>query len=302
MQENNSPSIMQRWVLAARPKTLPAAIAPVLVGAGAAFASQSFRWLPVLAAFLTSILIQIGTNLVNDVADYQHGTDDEKRLGPLRVTQAGLLSPRQVWGGVTVTFGMALGLGGYLVWVGGLPILAIGLFCILSAFAYSTGPFPLSRHGWGDLFTMLCFGLAGVCGTAYLAAGFLPATAWLGGVGVGALVTAILIVNNIRDIESDRRAGRRNIPILYGRQAGEIEFLVMLGIAFLVPPLLLISYRSTTWVMVVWLALPSAILLYRKLHSTPIGPAFNLILASTARLVLLYALLLAAGFMLGAVI
>lgn len=302
MQGDRSPSTFQRWVLAARPKTLPAAIAPVLVGAGVGFSSGSFRPLPVIAALLTSVLIQIGTNLVNDVADYQRGTDDETRLGPLRVTQAGLLSPRQVWGGVAAVFGLAVILGLYLVWVGGLPILWIGVFCILAAFAYSAGPFPLSQNGWGDLFTLVCFGLAGVCGTAILAAGYLPPAAWPCGFGVGAMVTAILIVNNIRDIESDRRAGRRNIPIICGRRAGEIEFLAMIVAAYLVPPLLVLGFRSSPWVMVTWLALPSTYQLYRRIHETAIGPVFNLLLAATAQHVLLYSALLTAGWVIGSLI
>ncbi len=302
MQTDKKVSTFQCWVLAARPKTLPASISPVLVGAGLGFSTHTFRWLPVLAALIVSVLIQIGTNMINDVADYERGTDDESRLGPLRVTQAGLLSPRQVWGGVAVVFGAAVALGGYLVWVGGLPILGIGVMCILAAFAYSTGPFPLSHHGWGDLFALLCFGVAGVCGTVILAAGFLPAPAWLCGVGVGAMVTAILDVNNIRDIESDQRAGRRNIPVVFGRRGGEIEYGIMLVTAFSVPPLLIGLHGSPPWVMLAWLALPSAILLYRRMLATPTGPAFNLILAATARLVFQYGLLLGIGWVLGTLI
>ncbi len=299
MREKGNISYVQRWLLAVRPRTLPAAVAPVLVGAGVAFHAAPVRWLPVLAALFAAVMIQIGTNLVNDVVDYLRGTDDAQRLGPLRVTQAGLLTPKQVWAGVGVSFGLAALAGLYLSIVGGLPILLLGIVCILAGFAYSAGPFPLSHNGLGDLFTMLCFGFGGVCGTAYLAAGFLPASAWASGLGVGALVTAILIVNNIRDVESDRRAGRHNIPIWFGRRGGEIEFAVMLGMAFLVPVILVGANHTTPWVFTGWLALPAALRLFRNLCATEIGPAFNQLLAATAQLTLHYSVLLTFGFVVG---
>lgn len=292
-------SLFQRWLLAIRPKTLPASIAPVLVGSAAAFSTGHFRWIPVLIILLTSVLIQIGANLVNDVVDYNHGTDKEDRLGPMRVTQAGVLTPRQVWAGAFVVLGASALAGVYLVILGGVPILITGLACILAALAYSTGPFPLSRNGLGDLFAFLLFGILGVCGTAFLVAGFLPPFAWLGGAGVGALVTAILIVNNIRDMASDRRAGRTNIPILLGRKGGEIEFAAMLGIAFLSPVFLVLIYQSTIWVFMCWLSIPAAVTLMRKIHTAPIDQGFNRLLALTAQLLLLYSVLLAAGFAIG---
>jgi 1,4-dihydroxy-2-naphthoate octaprenyltransferase len=292
-------SIIQKWWLAARPKTLPAAISPVLVGSGVAFSTGHFRLAPALVALFASIMIQIGTNLVNDVVDFLHGADNTDRLGPMRVTQAGLLTPRQVWTGAFISFGLATLAGIYLVILGGIPILLVGVVCIFLGIIYSAGPFPLTKNGLGDIFAFLAFGLTGVCGTAYVIAGFLPPSAWTCGVGVGALVTAILIVNNIRDIETDRRAGRRNIPVIFGRKGGEIEYAMMIGIAFLAPVILVFFNRSTPWVFICWIALPLAITLLRKITISEIGPGFNKILANTAQLLLFYSLLLSIGFAIG---
>lgn len=295
-------SYFQRWWFAIRPKTLSASVAPVLVGCAVAFYAGSFRWIPVFAILFASILIQIGANLVNDVVDYKRGTDKEDRLGPMRVTQAGLLTPRQVWIGSIVVLALAALAGIYLVVLGGIPILITGMVCILAAVAYSTGPFPLSRNGLGDLFAFLLFGILGVCGTTYLVAGFLPSFAWVGGAGVGVLVTAILIVNNIRDRVSDRRAGRTNIPILFGRKGGEVEYAAMLLIAFFIPFLFVFHYQITPWVFITWLALPVAANLMHKIHSAPIDQRFNRYLAQTAQLLLIYSVLLSAGLVIGRVL
>ncbi len=291
-----SPSMIQRWILAISTRTLPAALSPVVVGAGIGLSQGAFRILPVLAAGFAAVMIQIGTNLVNDVGDYLHGTDDENRLGPLRVTQAGLFTPKQVWMGVIVSFLLAGLAGIYLAWIGGFPVILIGSACILAGIAYTVGPYPLARHGYGDLFAFLFFGLIGVCGTVYILSGGLSSRAWLGGAGVGCLVTAILIVNNIRDIETDRRAGRSNIPIRFGRRGGEIEYALVLLIAFLIPLALIILDPKSIWTLLSWLALPEAIILFRQILRMPPGPGFNRLLAATARLCLHYSILFGAGF------
>jgi 1,4-dihydroxy-2-naphthoate polyprenyltransferase len=287
----------QRWILGARPRTLPAAAAPVVVGVGVAFLSegQLQRPLAALIAALCAVLIQIGTNLVNDVADFEKGTDTAERLGPVRVTQAGLLTPRQVWIGVFATFGAAVLGGFYLVWVGGWPIIAIGLACIAAGLIYTVGPFALSDKGLGDLFVFIFFGLVGVCGTAYVLTDSVPASAWWAGAGVGALTTAILVVNNVRDIETDRQAGRRNLPVVFGRRAGEWEFIIMLVIGYMTPIVILGLGLSGFSVLAVFLTLPYAIGLTRRFGATPTGPAMNVILGQTAQLLLFYSLVLGLG-------
>ncbi|MEW6649442.1 MAG: 1,4-dihydroxy-2-naphthoate octaprenyltransferase, partial [Chloroflexota bacterium] len=185
------------WLLAARPRTLPAAAAPVLVGSAAAFADGIFRPLPAIAALLGALLLQIGANIANDYFDFKKGADTSERVGPLRVMQAGLLSPRQVIGGMVVVFGLAALVGIYLIAVAGLPVLVIGVVSILAALAYTGGPYPLAYHGLGELFVLLFFGLAAVCGTYYVQARALNAVAVWSALPVGLLAMAILTVNNL---------------------------------------------------------------------------------------------------------
>ncbi len=287
----------QRWLLASRPKTLPAAISPVLLAWAIAIDQGCFYLPPALATLAIAVLLQIGANLVNDVSDFQKGTDNSDRMGPLRVTQAGLLSPRQVWGGVIMVFGLAALAGLYLVFLKGWPVLLLGVACIAAALVYSVGRFSFAALGLGDLFALLFFGFGALCGTVYVLCGSVSLTAWLAAVPVGALVTAILVVNNIRDIESDRRAGRRNIPVLYGRRGGELEYIILLVIAYLSPLAILLS-GETPWVLLPWLSLPFAVRLFLQMRAAPIGRIFNVFLAQTARMALLYSLLLALGILL----
>jgi 1,4-dihydroxy-2-naphthoate octaprenyltransferase len=298
----------QRWLLASRPKTLPAAISPVLVGWAIVLdmlyirsgSLAGFNLLPALATLLIAVLIQIGANLVNDVSDFQKGTDSGERLGPLRVTQAGLLSVRQMWAGVAVVFSAAALAGLYLVFFGGssgLPVLLIGAACIAAAVFYSVGQYSFASTGLGDLFAMLFFGFGAVCGTVYVLAGSLPGYAWLAALPVGALVTSILVVNNIRDMESDRQAGRKNIPVRFGRRAGEIEYSVLLAIAYF-SSFAIVWAGESAWVFLVWLSLPLAVRLWQRMRTTPANRTFNILLAQTARLTLLFSMLLALGILL----
>ena len=212
--------------MAIRPRTLYAAIAPVLTGGAVAFAQGGFQLLPVLAALLVAILIQVGTNLYNDVADFERGVDTADRLGPVRVTQAGYLSPGQVKAGAYLAFGLA-GLAGLsLVVAAGPLVLAIGLASILAGLAYTGGPFPLSAKGLGDPFVFIFFGFVAVGGTVYVQLGSVPMLGWLAGAMMGALITALLVVNNVRDHETDRAAGRRTIPARFGREVGWLEFVL----------------------------------------------------------------------------
>jgi 1,4-dihydroxy-2-naphthoate octaprenyltransferase len=290
-----SPTLLQRWLMGARPRTLPASISPVLVGCGLAFATGSFNPLAAFAALVVGVMIQIGTNLINDVIDYIHGTDNADRLGPVRVTQAGLLTPRQVWIAVAISYGMAALAGLYLVWLESWLVLGLGLACMLAGFLYSTGPFALSRNGLGDLFAILFFGFIAVCGTALVVSGEIPRTAWPSAFSVGVLVANILIVNNIRDIPTDRRAGRTNIAIRFGRRAAEIEYAVFLTAAYLTPVLCVFTGILPFPALTLLFSLPMAWSLFRRLLAAPPGKGLNLLLAQTARLLLVYSLLFSVG-------
>ncbi len=291
---NGQLSTPQKWILAARPKTLPAAAAPVIVGTAVAISENVFSFWPALAALLGALLIQIGANFANDVFDFKKGADTTERLGPLRVTQAGLLSPGQVLAGMWLTFGLAAGVGLYLVYVGGWPIVLIGVLSILSAIAYTGGPFPLGYHGLGDLFVFIFFGLAAVCGTYYVQALTVSAAAWWAAVPLGLLSTAILVVNNLRDIETDRAAGKKTLAVRLGRRGAQIEYLLLLGASYLVPPLMWGLGLASGWIMLSWLSLPTAWPLAQFiLHEK--GRPLNKALAGTARLELIFGVFFALG-------
>lgn len=285
------------WILASRPKTLPAATAPVIVGGAVAAVQGGFRFLPWLAALLGALLLQIGANLANDVFDFKKGADTTDRLGPTRVTQTGLLTPEQVTTGMWVVFGLAALCGLYLIAVAGWPILAIGITAILSAIAYTGGPYPLGYHGLGDLFVFIFFGLAAVCGTVYVQIGQVPLLAWLAALPMGFIATAILVVNNLRDIEIDRRAGKHTLAVLLGASGAKAEYALLLVGSYLVPFVLLIAGLSSPWVLLALLSLPKAWALW-KVVSTQTGRVLNQALAGTGQLVLVYALLFSFGLLL----
>lgn len=288
------PSSVQAWVLAARPATLTAAFVPVAVGTACAFSVGGFRPLPALAALLGAFLIQIGTNFANDVFDFEKGTDDENRLGPLRAAQAGLLSPGQLRWGMIVVFGAAVAVGAYLVWVAGPWVIAIGLASIAAGVAYTAGPYALAYLGLGDLFVMIFFGFVAVCGTAFVQVGSVPTLAWWASVPVGALSTAILVVNNVRDAEGDAKAGKRTVVARWGRRAGVWEYAALLFAAYAIPPFLALSDQAGPWVNLPLLTLPIAWPLLRSVARDE-KAELNPTLVGTARLLLLYGLLFAVG-------
>lgn len=289
------PGALRAWLLALRPKTLPAALAPVVAGSALAAGTDRFRLLPALACALGAILLQIGSNLANDVYDYERGADTAERLGPLRVTQAGLLTPREVRHGMVVVFGLALLVGAYLVALGGWPILLIGLASIVCAIAYTGGPFPLGYNGLGDVFVMIFFGFAAVCGTVYVQSGRVPEEGWLVALGVGSLATAILVVNNVRDVETDARAGKRTLPVLLGRRAGVVEYALLLVAACLAVPLGLVAWMDRSPLLLLpMLLLAESLLLARRLGRER-GRSLNPLIGATARLLALYSLLLVPG-------
>jgi 1,4-dihydroxy-2-naphthoate octaprenyltransferase len=284
----------QIWLLAARPRTLPAAAAPVIVGSAAAFADGGFRLGPALAALAGALLLQIGANLANDVFDFHRGADTAARLGPLRVTQAGLLQPRQVLTGMWLTFLLAALLGVYLAWSGGPAILVIGVLSILAAIAYTGGPWPLGYRGLGDLFVFLFFGPAAVIGTYLVQTRTVSPLAVAASLPMGLLATAILVVNNLRDLDTDRAAGKRTLAVRWGAAGARREYLLLLATAFLIPLGMWAFGLTSAWPLLAWLAalhLPP--LLRRVLGQS--GRALNPALGDTGSLELLFGLLFALG-------
>ena len=294
--ENLSP--IKIWLLAIRPKTLPAAMGPVVVGSSMAIGDHAFNFLPALAALLVSLLLQIGSNLANDVFDFKKGKDTEERTGPLRVTQAGLLTPNQVLAGMAVVFALAFALGLYLTWVGGWVILALGIAAIISAIAYTGGPYPLGYHGLGEVFVFLFFGPVAVCGTYYVQAGSVSAAAWWASLPVGFLITAILVVNNFRDLPQDKKTGKRTIAVRLGPTGTQWEYYLLLLASFAVPLLMWLQGIAAAWILGAWLSLPFVLPLIRDIR-TKKGRPLNATLAGTARLSLVYSVLFSLGYLLG---
>jgi 1,4-dihydroxy-2-naphthoate octaprenyltransferase len=284
--------------MAARPATLPASIVPVVVGTAAGFHDGSFMLLPFLGALLAAVLIQIGTNLANDLFDFEKGADTSQRLGPPRVTHSGLASPRQVRLAMSLSFAAATSIGLYLITIGGWPILAIGVFSIAAGIAYTGGPWPLGYHGLGDLFVFVFFGLVAVIGSAYLQSGDFSLTALAAALPVGCTVTAILVVNNLRDIETDRRAGKGTLAVRIGAPLTRIQYTLLM-----VVPYVLVTgfvWRGTfpwsCWLP--WLTLPLALFLVRTVLRGAEGHNLNTVLKGTAQLHLFFGILLAGGLLL----
>jgi 1,4-dihydroxy-2-naphthoate polyprenyltransferase len=288
------PGSFQAWILASRPATLTAALVPVLVGTAVAQASGGLRVGPALAALFGAFMIQIATNFANDVFDAEKGADTHERLGPTRAVQSGLLTNRQVKMGMFVTIALAVAAGLYLTAIGGYPIVIIGVLSVLSGVAYTGGPFPLGYNGLGDIFVMIFFGFVAVCGTAYVQLGSVPELAWLASIPVGAIATAVLVVNNVRDRSTDVKAGKRTLAVRFGRRFGVIEYVLLFVVAYAAPIVALLHFHRSPWVLLPILTLPLAAKLARTLATTE-GAPLNACLASTAKLLLLYGVLFSAG-------
>lgn len=270
-----------------------------MVGATAALSEgASFRPVVLAATLGAALLIQIGTNFANDYSDFQRGADHEGRLGPLRVTQSGLLSQEAVKRGIVVVFGLAVALGCYLAWVGGWPIILIGVLSIICGLAYTGGPWPFGYHGLGDVFVFLFFGVVAVTGTAYLQSGAWSILALALSVPVGLLVTNILVVNNLRDLPTDRAAGKRTLATRLGAQGTRVQYTLLVAIAYLVPTALAIEGGRWLWLLLPWLSAPLAAHLVRTVVGGTAGRDLNPVLERSGQLLLLFGLLLSAGLLL----
>ena len=288
------PGSVRAWVLAARPATLTAALTPVMVGTAVAYASGGLRVGPALAALFGAFMIQIATNFANDVFDHEKGADTHERLGPTRAVQAGLLTGREVRAGMLAAVALAFLAGLYLTAAAGWPVVVIGVLSVLSGLAYTGGPYPLGYHGLGDVFVMVFFGFVAVCGTVFVQTGTLPPLAWLASVPVGSLATAVLVVNNVRDRESDVKAGKRTLAVRFGRRAGVAEYAALLALAYAAPAAAGLVLHLRGWVLLPLATLPLGIRLFTKL-ATQEGRPLNDCLAGTAKLLLLHGALFATG-------
>lgn len=281
------------WILAARPKTLPAAVIPVVVGTAVAAATGRIKWAPALAALLGSVAIQIGTNFANDVFDAEKGADGPDRLGPTRAVSSGLISAKAMKCAMVAAFGVASAFGLYLVGVAGWPIAVIGGASIAAGIAYTGGPYPLGYHGLGDVFVMLFFGFVAVCGTAFVQLGRVPGLAALAAVPVGALATAIIVVNNLRDRATDVRAGKRTLAVRLGRRGALFEYAGLLAASYVVPLGLAVTGRP--WAALPLATAPIALKRLRELAAATTGPEHNELLAKTAKLLVAHGALFALG-------
>ena len=288
---------MNKWILAARPKTLPAAVSPVILGTALSYHDGIFHSFIFLMTLLAAVLIQIGANFANDVYDYQKGTDRDDRLGPKRATQSGLITPEKMKNAMWLIFSLAICVGFYLAWIGGWPIVFIGLSSIAAGIAYTGGPYPLGYHGWGDMFVFIFFGLIAVPGTYYLQAGTVtPLSFWMGA-ALGMLSTAILVVNNIRDMETDIVTGKKTLAVRWGKSFSHIEFSILVIIPFIIPLCMWWNTRYNMSLLITLFALPIAVHLIIQLISKT-GRELNKVLAGTARFLFIFTILFSLGLIL----
>lgn len=282
------------WILAARPKTLLAAFVPVIVGTSLAVAEGKYNLYVSSVALICSILIQIGTNFTNDLYDHLKGADTKERVGPKRALNEGWVTVAQMKFAIYFTFLLAFLMGLYLVYYAGPLILLIGILSIISGFMYTAGPFPLAYNGLGDLFVFLFFGFVGTVGTYFINTGYISSQALISAIPVGALVTNILVVNNYRDIEQDKRAGKQTLAVLLGKNFAFVEYCTLLASSFAVPLIMYIYYDLSYWIFLPYLTLPFAyklIIMLLNFRGTELNPALEL----SAKLSALFGLLFSLG-------
>ena len=284
---------MGKWLLAVRVKTLPAAISPVILGTALSYHDGIFYHFIFFMTLLAAVLIQVGANFANDVYDFEKGSDRADRLGPQRATQSGLISPADMNKAMWKIFALAIGVGFYLAYVGGWPIVIIGLASIAAGIAYTGGPYPLGYHGFGDIFVFLFFGLIAVPGTYYLQTGSVTEfSLWLGAV-MGMLATAILVVNNLRDRDADIISGKKTLAVRFGETFSKIQFILLVMLPFLLPFHLWRQWNKMSFLLTLF-TLPIAVHLIIQLFNNT-GADLNKVLASTARFLFIFTLLLSAG-------
>lgn len=282
------------WYLACRLPTLSAAVVPVVVGTATALARHRIDAAVLVATLLAALLVQTIANFANDLFDFRKGSDTTERHGPQRGLQSGLITERALGLAILGVIATSVVVGLYLVRIGGLPILLLGICSILAAVAYTGGPYPLGYHGLGDLFVFIFFGLLAVAGTDYLQTGEPSGRAVAAAVPVGLLATALLVVNNVRDVDTDRQSGKRTLAVIFGAPAGRAEYVGCLTISYAVPIAMWLSGNLGRWFWLPWLTLPLGVSLVRRLYQQR-GPALNRVLKGTGQLSLLFGFLFAAA-------
>jgi 1,4-dihydroxy-2-naphthoate octaprenyltransferase len=293
-----APSFWKIWLLAARPKTLPAGIVPVLVAGAMAYGDGAFHWLSFLAALFGSIMIQIGTNYANDLFDYVKKTDTSERIGPVRVTQSGLATPRQTAAATALVFTLAFLVGIYLVYRGGWPVVIIGLASILCGVLYTAGPLALGYIGIADLFVLMFFGPVALAGTYYVQTLTISWPVITAGIPFGLISTAILVVNNLRDVDTDKKGGKKTLAVRYGRKFARYQYLVMLIAAAAVPVLMTVSGHGAKYLPIAAIYLVFSFSAVRTVFKSVDGETLNKTLAATGKLLILYGILFSIGWLL----
>lgn len=292
----NRLSKVDRWILAARPKTLWAATAPVIMGTAMAFGGGRGAWLPAMMALLGALAIQVGTNLANDYYDWKKGADGEERLGPTRMTQAGLISPSAMRWGIAVAFLLASVAGLYLVYRGGWVIALIGVLSILSGIFYTAGPYPLGYIGLADLFVLIFFGPVAVGGTYYVQALSIEPAVVAAGLAPGLFSVAILAVNNLRDVETDARSGKKTLAVRFGKRFARMEYVVSILLACFIPVALFLHDGNHPWSLMVLIVPVVGMTSLKTVWTCPGGAVLNEVLAATGRLLLVFSVLFSIGW------
>ena len=293
-----STSKTKLWIEAARPQTLAAALVPVLVGAALAFQIHRLNWINTTVALICATLIQIGTNFANDYFDFVKGSDTDERIGFRRATAAGLISPEAMKNATILTMGLAFLTGLYLVWVGGWIILAIGLLSLLFGVLYTGGPFPLGYNGLGDVFVFIFFGIVAVMTTYYVNTLEWSEASFWASLAIGGLCVNILVVNNLRDVEQDKKSGKRTLGVLFGELALKVEYLLMVLLAFAIPPHFFVQLDFNLWIFLPFLSLPMAAFLAYKIWTETDKKNLNLMLERTAQFMVLFGVLFSIGIIL----
>ncbi len=294
--DQNIPTL-KKWQLAVRPKTLPAAAAPVITGGAAACRDGKFSYLIFFAALVGAFLLQIAVNLANDYFDFKSKIDTDERLGPIRVTQSGLIRPQSVRNAMLLALFSALAIGLWLITVGGLPILLIVFAALVCTLCYSGGPYPIASNGLGELFVFIFFGPVAVCGTYYLLSGTLTLGAVVTSVPLGFLITAIMVVNNLRDIGTDAKAGKRTLAVVLGAPGTKTLYFILVLVSYLIPALMFASGTYSFCILMPIASMPLSIPLLYSISEQK-GRLLNDTLAKTARLSLVYSIFFSLGFLL----
>jgi len=291
-------TVLRMWWLAARPKTLPAAIAPVLAGTAVAIHERGFHWLSALFALITALLLQIAANFANDALDFKRGADTADRTGPTRITASGMVTADAVLRTTAVTLGLAVVSGLYLVWRGGWPFIVLGIAAIICAVAYTGGPFPLGYLGLGEIFVFIFFGPIAVAGTAYVQTRDLTALALATSIPIGAMAVGILIVNNLRDLPTDAIAGKHTIAVRIGVRKTQMEYAAMLIVTAVTPVLFwAVGWLGLWWILTI-LSWPALSMLWKQI-TTRTGQALNPTLGNTGKALLLFSMLFSLALVLG---